>query len=203
MNSTAPYADAAAVELLRVTQDSEWREGSAEPWVANILEALVVGNATRVAVEIGCFEGYTSKHLLRALSGLPWPTKLWLCELEPERAAATLATISEDGLKVISAERVEVVVANSLEWIPTLPDESVDFVWLDGCHEQPHVLQEIQLLLSKLAPGGIIAGHDVYGVCNLHRVFSLAAQYTRWQSASLDLPRLGPAGGIGLLQRPR
>ena len=202
------YVDETARTMLRANPDPAWREGSSEPWVGEVVCALMRANATRVAVEIGCFDGYMSTQMLRALSDAPWPTKLWLCELDPQRVIATRNAITQDGLTHISADRVTLVNHSSLEWIPTLADESVDFVWLDGNHELQHVAQEIYLLLPKLAPGGIIAGHDVHGVCELHRLFSDSIRFgimfgVNWPVMSLDLPRLGPAGGIGLLQRPR
>lgn len=197
MNSDTPNrADLAARELLRAADDSTWHAGSAEPWVADVLAALVCANATRVAVEIGCFEGYTTQRIADALAPLPWNTTLLLCEIDPNRAA----TVSK---RLGIRRNVTLTVANSLDWIPTLPAESVDFVWLDGNHEKQHVMFELQALLTKMAPGGMICGHDVFGVCDLQQVFAMVAAQTGWRSMSLDLPRLGPAGGIGILQRPR
>ncbi len=39
-------------------------------------------------------------------------------------------------------------------------DGSVDFVYLDGNHEEPFVSQDIEIWHKKLKPGGILAGHD-------------------------------------------
>lgn len=39
-------------------------------------------------------------------------------------------------------------------------DNELDFVYLDGNHEPPYVLQDIQLWWPKVKPGGILAGHD-------------------------------------------
>lgn len=199
MNIVASYADAAAVELLRVAQDAEWKEGSAEPWVRDVLCALLRANASRTVIEIGGFEGYTSRALLAALKSMPGEKSFTVCELDPQRVAGVQAALDADGRCAFA----RVACADSLAWIPTLASASVDFVWLDGCHEKPHVLQEIRSLWPKLAPGGIIAGHDVFGVCDLREVFDYVADRFGWSSMSLDLPRLGPAGGIGLLQKPR
>lgn len=188
-------------ELLYATDDSTWQAGSAEPWIADVLASLIVANDVHTAVEVGGFMGYTSLRLARALARLPHDTSLTVCELDPARAAATQSALTRVGTTRV---RARVVNEDSLRWIPTLQDRSVDFVWLDGNHEKPHVLQELHALLPKMAPGGIIAGHDVFGSCDLQEVFALVASQTaRWRSMSLDLPRLGPAGGIGLLQAPR
>jgi hypothetical protein len=40
------------------------------------------------------------------------------------------------------------------------PDNSVDFIYIDGNHSYESVKQDIELYLPKLKKGGIIAGHD-------------------------------------------
>jgi len=187
-----------AAALLRITDDGTFADGCAEPWVADVLAALLVANASRTVIEIGGFQGRTSRRLLNALKPLPWPKSFTVCELEPHRAAAVRAALALDGVCAYA----NVVCASSLDWIPTLPDESVDFVWLDGNHEKPHVYRELEALLPKMAPGGMICGHDVFGVCDLVQVFGAVA-HERYHWICLDLPRLGPAGGIGIIQIPR
>lgn len=188
-------------DLLRIFDDlaNPHHDGSAEPWVATVLAALLQANGARTVVEVGGFEGRTSRVLRRALSIMPGEKCMYVCEIDPARAAAVRRALDADGLCAFA----HVVTANSLDWIPSLPNESVDFVWLDGNHEKPHVLDELRYLLPKMAPGGIIAGHDVFGVCDLKDIFGIVAHWCGWQSMSLDLPRLGPAGGIGIIQRPR
>ena len=56
------------------------------------------------------------------------------------------------------------------------------------------MFEEIEALLPKMKAGGLICGHDVFGVCDLQEVFKQFGGY------SLALPMLGPAGGLGLLQ---
>jgi hypothetical protein len=49
-------------------------------------------------------------------------------------------------------------------------------------------------LIPKMNPGGLILLHDVYGVCDLQEVVKKFGGY------SIKLPRLGPAGGLGVIQ---
>ena len=177
--------------LLDTTDDGSWRAGCAEPWVRNIVGALVQGCNAQHAVEIGSFQGYTTREILYALAGLPGERTLSICEIDEARATDVCQKFAECRFDNVE---LRCAVANSHDWIPTLPDASVDFVWLDGNHERHHVMREIALLLPKMRPGGLIVGHDVFGVCNLQEVFAFYGGY------SLDLPRLGPAGGIGILQ---
>jgi methyltransferase family protein len=47
-------------------------------------------------------------------------------------------------------------------------DGSLDFVFIDGCHETAAVLQDISVWLPKIAKGGILAGDD-YGFDSVRR----------------------------------
>ena len=188
------YAERVAALLTVHPDGADWRAGSSEPWIARLVASLIIANDCTRVVEVGGFRGYTTRHIAEALCCLPHPTDLTVCEIDWQRANDVNAVLDEFRGAEFTGR---VAVADSLTWIPTLADESVDFVWLDGNHEHAHVAREIQLLEGKLAPGGIIAGHDTHGVCALEQEFRAAEGY------ALDLPRLGPAGGIGLIQRPR
>ena len=178
-------------ELHYKTTSPDWQEGSTEPWVVNVLAALVIAINARTVVEIGGFVGYASTRLANALERLGGG-ELTVCEIEPERALLVQTALEE--LRLAHAT-YRVVQDDSLLWAPTLAEESVDFAWIDGDHTQTHVAQEIELLLPKMRRGGLVCGHDVHGVCRLDEVF---ARFPN--SISLDLPRLGPAGGLGIIQ---
>jgi predicted O-methyltransferase YrrM len=194
MTALPTDADTLAYELLAASGAADFAAGSAEPWVADVLAALVVATGTRRAIEVGGFQGRTSEALARALARCPWPTHLTVCEIDPTRATDVLERIGKLTLPTV---RRDVVLSDSHVWLPALAAGSVDFAWLDGNHEQAHVAREIELLLPAMRPGGLICGHDVFGVCRLSEVF------THFGGYALDVPRLGPAGGIGLLQVPR
>lgn len=183
-------------ELLRMYNDPNWHAGSAEPWVAELVYSLVIACDAKHAIEVGSFEGYTSKRIARALLRLPHETLLTVCEIDQERANATDALLGSIYAGDYAEEyaRYKVVCDNSLRWLPTLGDASVDFAWIDGDHEKEHVAQELTLLWPKMRNNGLICLHDVFGVCDLKTIVAA------WDGYSLDLPRLGPAGGLGIVQ---
>ena len=186
----------AARELLYAHEDHEaFPAGSTEPWIANLLGALVVASDAHTVIEIGGFEGYTSSYLLRALVRLPTsrPRLLTVCEIDPQRALLTQRALNAF-VDLPPTTLYNVVIEDSLHWLPTLVDESVDFAWIDGCHEKAHVAREIELLWPKMRDKGIMAFHDVFGVTDLQEIVVRAGGY------ALNLPRLGPAGGLGLIQ---
>lgn len=171
---------------------SEWAAGSTEPWIVHAMRWLIVAAGARRVIEIGGFQGFASKRIAHALSTLPWRTHFTVCEIDPDRALAIDAVFNTQTLPEVERD---VVCADSLEWIPTLPNESVDAAWIDGNHEKAHVYQEVGLLLAKMRPGGLLLLHDVWGVCDLQEVTSLYKN-----AIALDFPRLGPAGGLGIIQ---
>lgn len=49
--------------------------------------------------------------------------------------------------------------------MPSIPDGSLDFVYIDGNHSEEYVRQDIRLWWPKVKIGGMLAGHDILG-CN-------------------------------------
>jgi hypothetical protein len=48
----------------------------------------------------------------------------------------------------------------SLDAALDIPDESLDFVYIDANHSEPYVSQDINAWTPKVRKGGIVAGHD-------------------------------------------
>jgi predicted O-methyltransferase YrrM len=52
------------------------------------------------------------------------------------------------------------IQGHSHEVVHQYPDESIDFLFIDGSHEYEDVKKDLLLWLPKVKHGGIIAGHD-------------------------------------------
>jgi predicted O-methyltransferase YrrM len=48
----------------------------------------------------------------------------------------------------------------SVEAAAQFPDASLDFVFIDGSHDEDSVCEDIRAWLPKVKPGGVLAGHD-------------------------------------------
>lgn len=57
-------------------------------------------------------------------------------------------------------EKVEFVVSDSVAWMRSMPDDSLDWIYLDAKHDYESVIAEIHEARRIVKPGGIIAGHD-------------------------------------------
>lgn len=77
-----------------------------------------------------------------------------------------------------------VVRKASMEAVCDFPDESLDFVYIDGNHQLKHVIQDLVEWSKKIKRGGVISGHDyiytnprtVAGIC--HVIYAVNA-YTQ------------------------
>jgi predicted O-methyltransferase YrrM len=70
-----------------------------------------------------------------------------------------------EGAKAEALQRLEgynthVMHMTSEEAMKQIPDESLDFVYIDGNHEWLYVAQDLYWWSKKVRTGGIIAGHD-------------------------------------------
>jgi len=167
-----------------------YMSGCTEPWNVEVLAALVKATIPRTILECGGYMGTTSAWLAMTLQETGGGT-LHVAELDADRAAMCDKRLSELPIPDVTWRVWQDDVFNV---IAAQPDESIDFSWVDDNHEKDHVDRELAALIPKMRQNGIITGHDVTGTCDLAPIFEKHGGY--W----LDTPRLGPAGGIGILQ---
>lgn len=170
-----------------------YEPGCTEPWIAELVGALLKANRLTTVLECGGFKGTTSAWLactLQAMGG----GSLTVAEFDPE--APERADWVQERLERLNVPNVDwrVVRDDAIKVIQSFPDNSLGFVFLDDNHEHAHVDEEIRTVLPKLVPGGIVCGHDAFGSCNLQE------EFRRYGGYALDLPRLGLAGGLGIIQ---
>ena len=181
---------APVLQMLEATPD--FVQGSAEPWIVDVLCALLTASDQRTVLECGAFIGQTSLRLCQALAKMGGGS-FTAVEIEPDRAAIAQERLEKANLPPTVQWRI--VQQDVFEFLKTVPDGAFGFVWLDDDHQHQHVDAELNALFPKMVtPDGIIAGHDVHGSCDLQQEFK------RYGGIALNLPRLGPAGGIGLIQ---
>ena len=165
--------------------------GSTEPWNVEILAALLKASNANTVLECGGYLGCTSAWLAMTLQAMGGGT-FHIAELEADRALACDKRLSELPIPEVVWRVWQDDVFNV---IAAQPDESIDFAWVDDNHEKDHVDRELAALIPKMRrPRGLILGHDVFGSCDLQEIFVKHGGY------ALDFPKLGLAGGIGILQ---
>lgn len=63
-----------------------------------------------------------------------------------------------------SNPRITLIHGNSMEtarnWLTINPNRMLDLCYLDSCHDEDHVVEEIKAWMPNVKPGGCIGGHD-------------------------------------------
>lgn len=115
--------------------------------------------------EVGVFQANTSEYLLKSFPGLEL-----LCidpfqsyeEHESEMTAARLReceAIATARLEPFGA-RAKLIKLTSVEAAEMVPDQSLDFVFIDAVHSYEAVLEDLHAWFPKVRVGGIVSGHD-------------------------------------------
>ncbi len=116
-------------------------------------------------VEIGVKEGDYSEELLRENPRLhlrsvdPWLVRDGYRDARPQGVFDRYEATARAKLAAFG-ERSTVVKGFSVDVARSLPDASVDFVYIDGHHSFQAATNDIAEWLPKIRPGGIISGHD-------------------------------------------
>jgi len=140
------YRKSFQIAPVRIRKLSRWR-------LAEIYgeHSLVKG------AEIGVDRGKFSAHMLAVIPGLellcvdPWHWK--------QRGEARLQSTME---RLEPYDTATIIRKTSLDASLEVPDQSLDFVYIDGDHRFDHVMLDLILWAQKVRYGGIISGHDYY-----------------------------------------
>ena len=121
-----------------------------------------------VAAELGVLKGDFSRLIVRELRPArihlvdPWYLlgAEWQWEQGDRSTAHALAGIRRDFASEIARGQVVINIAFDQDFLATLPDNYLDWAYLDTTHEYEQTKIELQLLQRKVKPSGVIAGDD-------------------------------------------
>src|SRR5215471_5146019 len=156
---------------------------------------LALAKPGTIGAELGVFTGLFPKAVLESVRPAvlhlvdPW----WFAygELYPNwgayTAGGTLPTRVAHEAAVARAQaargdcEVQVHVSTSADWLRSLPDASLDWVYLDSTHYYRETLEELKLLRHKLRPEGLVLGDDWFPspAAEHHGVFRAVHQLVR------------------------
>lgn len=104
--------------------------------------------------EIGVSDGRYSEILCQTIPNL----HLLSVDNYPTRRKSSLAAAKAR----FEPLNVDFVLKSSMEAVKNVPDESLDFVFIDACHAYEFVRDDIREWTKKVRPDGIVSGHDYY-----------------------------------------
>lgn len=134
----------------------------------NIAHWLNQHGLTGTAAEVGVMHGGYSKHVLKDWKGQKYyMIDLWERqdkEIYRERTSDINYDVKyHEAKRVADADpRVFMLRGMSVDMAPILPDNSLDWVWIDANHSYKAVLEDMDAYFPKVRPGGLFSGHD-YG----------------------------------------
>jgi predicted O-methyltransferase YrrM len=111
------------------------------------------GKPNAMAIEIGCLEGRSSLWFLENI--LTADTSRLMC-IDPQFAPAFEQNISRHRARVQMIRSTSRVALRD----PALVFNSVDFIYIDGNHTAPFVLEDAILAFPLLAKGGVMIFDD-------------------------------------------
>eukprot|EP00398_MALV-I-01_sp_L67-1_P000825 gene825-92_t len=116
--------------------------------------------------EVGVAGGRFSEHML--IHGRL--EKLYLVEPEPEKFASRYSTNPADADAFSTWKSRGIGKNTDITVLPyfsldervlnAIPLNSVDLIYLDGAHDYNNVKKELEPFFARVAPGGMLAGHD-------------------------------------------
>lgn len=117
----------------------------------------------KYGAEIGACFGYYSEILCKNIPGLKLiAIDNWNNNANTKREM----TLHMSGEKVtrekLAPYGATVIKKDSMEAVKDIPDESLDFVFIDADHSYKAVRDDIQEWSKKVRKGGIVSGHDYY-----------------------------------------
>ena len=121
----------------------------------------------KIAAEVGVDKGGFSQHLLSK-------TKLeklycidcWMDDFGSNHKPNEYDPIGEnrmkEAMKALSefGDRAVFMKAMSAEAAAKIPDESLDFIYIDGDHSMEGIYTDLYAWIHKVKKGGMLAGHD-------------------------------------------
>jgi hypothetical protein len=117
--------------------------------------------------EIGVFKGEYAETLCQRNPGLtllaidPWMPYEGYVD-QRRSTMAKLPTLYDMALARLARYPVDVIRKTSMDAATSVPDRSLDFVFIDGNHALPYVLDDLVVWSRKVRRLGIVAGHDYH-----------------------------------------
>lgn len=120
-----------------------------------------------VVAEVGVDEGSFSAQILEHCQ----PTKLYLMDAWGSRRYSQnkMKAVQERFKAQIQSGQVEIIRGDSVEVLSSLPNDHLDWVYIDTTHEYERTSRELKVAETKVKAEGLIAGHD-YTIGNMNKL---------------------------------
>lgn len=126
------------------------------------------GNQPLFGAEVGVHKGVNAKSILETLN----VSSLVLVDAYFPYETNDAELSSDRNVHYVEAKQRLLGFRDKLQWkiclsvdaAKTLPDESLDFVYVDAMHDYSNVIADLQAYFPKVKVGGVLGGHDFSNV---------------------------------------
>ena len=117
----------------------------------------LVGNKPVNILELGVADGKNAWILRNHFNCKRlWLIDLWCQTYKPVVNEWVISTFK----KFDTDKKTVIIKGNAVHVSDIIPDNSLDYIYIDDLHAKAHVLKEIELYLPKLKVGGVMGFHD-------------------------------------------
>lgn len=99
----------------------------------------------------------------------------------------------ETAVERLQSYRPTILRKTSIEASLEVPDESLDFVFIDGDHHFDYIMEDIIAWSRKVRKGGIVSGHDYYEF-KTGGIIPAVDAYVKAHNIDLQLTMKNPGG---------
>jgi predicted O-methyltransferase YrrM len=131
--------------------------GSITPLEARIIHSICAAQSPQIALEIGCFFGYSTMFLAEAMKNHGQPGAI----LHSVDINDTFLEIAATNVK---KARLDSVVQFYNVEKDEIPEVTYDLVFVDGDHTTPGVLADWEFIAGNTRIGGLVIFHDAKNV---------------------------------------
>lgn len=139
-----------------------------------VIADLIKNKPHKIGAEIGGWKGHTTKRILELVPTIekyyvidPWELYVeYEKSLDPRGDFAKMVKDMENVFNEFKKRvrpyksKIEIMKMFSSEAVKNIPDESLDFIFIDGNHAYEYVKEDIVNWIPKVKMGGLISGHD-------------------------------------------
>lgn len=104
----------------------------------------------KIAIEIGVYKGLFSEHLLKTTK----LNQLYCVDIWED------LEIFNEASERLKDSRVTMFKTTSLQATAFVPNNTIDFIYIDGAHDLKGIYEDINAWVPKVKIGGCVAGHD-------------------------------------------
>lgn len=139
---------------------------NSEDEVGRFIASLIKMNKAKTVLEVGVFEGETSKHIINAM-----PKGGYYCGIDVEDFRTDKKVFERKGVAI------DFVLEDSKEALLSLNNNYFDVVFVDSAHHWEHILPEFKLVEKVVAESGVIIYHDSIHIPDVSRLMEYAKHY--------------------------